>query len=313
MEERAKVIERYEAALAALVERLQEDYYVLAAVLYGSLARGDAWERSDIDLMIILRDGQERENRMMWIVEDDINISAEVVSRSRYKHILDGALQGSITHSVRSQSKLLFSKDASIEAWLKESSRVAEHDRAYQLLRAAAFVPYPIEKAQKWFYAKRDLDYTFLWILFAVSSLVGVEVVLNGDAPGREALDQAIKFNPEFFGAVYTGLIHGPKTEEAIERALQRIDAYVEERGKQMFKPVLDFLAEAEGPVSASELDAHFRKKTKVDSLILAYEWLARKGWIQKLSSSVLLTRKSQVLLEEAAYYFDREDVSEWE
>ena len=46
----AQVQERYQAALGQLVSRLEEDYYVLAAVLYGSLARGEPWERSDIDL-----------------------------------------------------------------------------------------------------------------------------------------------------------------------------------------------------------------------------------------------------------------------
>jgi predicted nucleotidyltransferase len=60
MQVQAEVQERYMAALERLAARLEEDYYVLAAVVYGSVARGEAWERSDIDMMIILRDGQER-------------------------------------------------------------------------------------------------------------------------------------------------------------------------------------------------------------------------------------------------------------
>ena len=63
MQSYSNIIDRYSAALDRVVEQLQADYYVLAAVLYGSLARGDAWERSYIDLMIVLRDGQERESR----------------------------------------------------------------------------------------------------------------------------------------------------------------------------------------------------------------------------------------------------------
>lgn len=56
MQSQIEVQGRYQAALDALVARLKQDRYVLAAVLYGSLARGEAWERSDIDLTIILRD-----------------------------------------------------------------------------------------------------------------------------------------------------------------------------------------------------------------------------------------------------------------
>ena len=47
-----KVRERYLVALDALVAKLEQDYCVLAAVLYGSLARGEAWEKSDIDIAL---------------------------------------------------------------------------------------------------------------------------------------------------------------------------------------------------------------------------------------------------------------------
>jgi len=55
MQPQPQVVERYMAALDRLVDRLQDDFYVLAAVLYGPLARGEAWERSDIDLVVVTR------------------------------------------------------------------------------------------------------------------------------------------------------------------------------------------------------------------------------------------------------------------
>jgi hypothetical protein len=119
-----EVQDRYRAALGSLVAKLKQDYYVLAAVLYGSLARGDAWERSDIDLTIIQRDGLQRGSRCLWLVEDGINISASVVPRNRFKRAMEGALQGSFDHSVRSQSEVLFSKDESIAAWFEETDRI---------------------------------------------------------------------------------------------------------------------------------------------------------------------------------------------
>jgi predicted nucleotidyltransferase len=313
MQTQVQVQERYQAALAQLISKLEEDYYVLAAVLYGSLARGEAWERSDIDLFIILRDGQERETRHVWIVEDDINIAADVMSRNQYKRALEGSLQGSWLHSIRSQSKLLFCKDESIAAWLKESDRVGAHDQELQLLRTAAEVPWTLDKATKWFYIKRDLNYALVWILHTVNTLARLEVLLNGAAPGREALDQALKYNPAFFESVYTGLINGPKTEETIGAALERIDTYLAERASRIYKPVLDYLAQANGLCTAAELSAYFKKKVQVDELGGVYEWLARKGMIQKLSSPIHLTRKSQVTLDEPAYYYDAVNLSDWE
>ena len=308
----ADVQMRYQNALNAFTARIAKDYYILAAVLYGSLARGEAWERSDIDLFIILRDGVERGVRThVWLVEDGINIFADVIPRSRLKQMLEGALQGSIGHSIQSQCKVLFSKDDSIRAWFEESDRIGDRDKPFQLLSAVSQVPYPMEKAQKWFYAKHDLNYSFLWILYAVNSLARVEVILNGEAPGREALDQALGYNPDFFGTVYIDLINGPKTEATIERALLLIDTYLEDRAELLFQPVLEYLAEAGGARTAIELDTYFRKKVQHTNLGGVYDWLAQKGIILKVSSPVRLTRKSKATVDEPAYYYDG-DGSGW-
>jgi predicted nucleotidyltransferase len=312
MQPQEDVQQRFEAALDVLVEKLKQDYYVLAAVVYGSVARGEAWEKSDIDLTIIQRDKLERESRYFWLAEDGVNISAYVVSRSRFRRMMDGALQGSFAHAVRSHAKLLFSKDESITAWLEETDRIGTRDQEFQLLRVASLVPPLLDKAEKWFYVKDDLHYSFVWIMYAVNELARVEVVLNGRAPGREVIHQALKYNPSFFKVVYTDLIDGPKDRQAIQQALALFDAYLEERADRLFKPVLDYLAEADGMRTALELDAHFRKKVQGESLFWSYEWLARKGIIAKVAAPVRLTKKSQVTLEEPAYYYDG-DVCDWE
>jgi predicted nucleotidyltransferase len=141
MEARADVRLRYRDALEALVADLEQDYYVLAALVYGSVARGEAWERSDLDLTIVMRDGLERLAQFRWLDKDGINISANVVPRSQFKRMLDGALQGSIWHSIRSHAKLLFSKDESITAWFAETSRIGARDQGFQAMRVAANVP----------------------------------------------------------------------------------------------------------------------------------------------------------------------------
>jgi hypothetical protein len=305
MEARADVQQRYQDALEALAADLEQDYYVLAALVYGSVARGEAWERSDVDLEIVMRDGLERLAPFRWLDVDGINISANVVPRSQFKRAMDGALQGSIGHAIRSHAKLLFSKDESIAAWIGESSRIGARDQGFQLMRVAAEVIPTLDKAEKWFYVKDDMHYSFVWIMYVVNQLARVEVVLNGEAPGREVIHQALKYNPAFFHAVYTDLIDGPKDREALQSALDMINAYLEERAETLFGPVLDYLAQAEGMRTASELDAHFRKKVQSCGL-------ARKEIVEKVASPVRLTRKSQVTLEEPAYFYDG-DPSEWE
>lgn len=313
METQEATIRRYQIALDALAARLQQDYYVLAAVLYGSLARGEPWEKSDIDLMIVLRDDpQNRAPQHVWLNADGINVSAEVFTRNTFKRALEGALQGSVLHSIHSQFRLLFTKDESISEWMNESARIGERDRPFQLLRTTADVLYPLEKATKWLVAKRDLHYSFLWIMHTVNALARVEVVLGGEAPGREALDQAIKLNPTFFQTVYLDLIDGPKTEPIIASALKQIDDYLVERADVLFAPVLAYLAAEDSPRTATDLNTHLAKKVQAHDLGFAYDWLVDHGLIERLASPLHLTRKSQVTVEEPAYYYDR-GPGDWE
>jgi hypothetical protein len=310
MQSQAEVQERYWAALNALVDKLKRDRYVLAAALCGSLVRGEAWERSDIDLFIIQQDKLGRETRSCWLTEDGVNIWTEILPRSHFKRMMEGALQGSIGHSIHSQSKLLFCKDESIEAWFNETGRIGGRDQEYQLLYQMSGLPWVLDKAEKWFYVKNDLLYSFLWLMFVVNNLARLEVVLNGEAPHREAIQQALRYNPAFFNAVYTDLINGPKDAPAIQHALDRVNAYLAERAERLCKPILDYLGEAEGIRAISDLEAYFRKKGLRGDLLGICEWLVRLGLIERVAAPLRLTRKSQVTLEEPAYYYDGEDLT---
>jgi hypothetical protein len=312
METREQTQQRFQAALEGLTAQLKEDYYVLAAIVYGSVARGEAWEKSDLDLTIVLRDGQERATGHRWLDYRGINVSAEITSRSKLKRTMDGALQGSISHAIRSHARLLFCKDESIAAWYNESNRIGAHDRAIQLLRVVSSVIPTLDKAEKWLYVKDDPHYSLVWTLYTVNALARVEVVLNGEAPEREVIHQALRYNPEVFRTVYIDLIEGPKDAPALQHALEQIDDYLVQRAETLFAPVLEYLAEAQDARTASELSAYFRKRAQTTGLFFAYEWLARKGIVQRVSSPVRLTRKSQIELDEPAYYYDG-DGSDWE
>jgi hypothetical protein len=313
MQSQAAVQERYWAAVNALVDKLKQDRYVLAAILFGSLARGEAWERSDVDLIIILRDGLEREARSRWLTEDGIAIWTEVMTRNRYKRMTQGALQGSQQHSVQSLSKLLFSRDESIAAWFNETGRIGGRDQELQLLNQMAQLPWSLDKAEKWFYVRRDLHYCFMWLMFVVNNLARIEVVLNGEAPEREVIHQALGYNPAFFNAIYTDLIEGSKDELSLQRALDLIDAYLSERAERLCKPLLDYLAEAEGERAISEIETYMGKKGIRGDVLGVCEWLVRKGIIEKVAASLQLTHKSQVTLQEPAFYYDSSDISDWE
>ena len=90
-----------------------------------------------------------------------------------------------------------------------------------------------------------------------------------------------------------------------MRQAIDAVAAYIDEKVDVLFGPVLEFLHEAGGVRTTSEIDFYFRDQVQDSTLSNVYEWLADRGVIRKVPAPVRLTRKSQVALDEAAYYYD--------
>ena len=298
---------RYQNALSGLVEQLRLDRTVLAAILCGSLANDEVWEKSDIDLLLVCSEDL-KEGKHLDLVADGIVVHAILQPRLKFKALMQRSLGSSFFHSMLSKSTLLYSLDDSIAELYENIHLQGARDREIQLLQFATTALPTLTKAQKWYRVKSDLHYSFLWIMKTIEALAKIEVVQHGEIVGREVVLQALAHNPAVFGQLYCELIEQPKTPEAIAAALAAIDAYLH-KNLNIFQPILDFLREANGPRSSTEIDHYFQKQMGVESATAACEWLADSGVIERLSSPTRLTPKSRVDVEEAAYYYGEESV----
>lgn len=302
-----EIQKRYEKALTAIVEKLEQERAVLAAIVFGSLSYDEVWEKSDIDMWVIMEDGQKRHS--VTLVENDINIHAQLVPRSTFKREIEGKLTGGWLDFSFAKSTLLFTKDDAIKAWYKDIDRVGTHDQTFQLMRNAAFSIPMLNKAEKYFHLKADYAYSFWWLMQVIRGLAAIEVILQNEAPAREVIHQALKFNPEFFSAVYTDLVHQPKTKKSMQHALDLVNGYLEDKAMDLFRPVLDYLTEAGEVRALSEINEYFHKKIQGGGLEEALEWLVQKEIVEKMAIPIHLTEKSRIEVEEPAYYYDEDAV----
>lgn len=294
----------YNEALDSFLAKVKQDRQIIAVILYGSLAYDKVWEKSDIDIMLVARD-EKRPEKSFCLVENGINIHATLTPRSKFKAGLEKSLGGSFFHSSFSKSTLLYTTDETIRDYYADAQHMGGRDREMQLLQNAQSVIYSLTKAEKWFHAKKDVTYSFLYIMYCLNSLAAIEVTLHEEIATREVIHQALKHNPDFFNALYFDLIHAKKEEAIIAKALAQINDYLDEKVYLLFKPILMYLEQEGGTRSTTELDAYFKKQAQVVTLSMTYEWLADKGIIQKVPSPVRLHEKSLIELEEAAYYYD--------
>src|SRR5882724_4370481 len=135
-------VARFEAALRLLIERIAEDRYVLAVVLVGSLSTETIWQRESLGLWIIEADGVTRrlpsdgkdERIFRILVENGINIHAEVIPRSRFKQMVEGASRTAFSCNFFAERRIVASKDPSIAGWFEKANRLATKDQERELL-----------------------------------------------------------------------------------------------------------------------------------------------------------------------------------
>ena len=305
--------QQYHEAVETLVEKVKKDLYILAVIVGGSFSYAQVWEKSDLDVDIIGRDGIRPTLDFFALVENGVNIHASLSPRNAFKQRIESAQQGSFMHSYFSHSTLLFSRDASIREWYDKNANrhgIGERDKQLQLLNVVASTLPNLVYAEKQFYVNRDVITCFLTLLNVVQGLARIEVLLNDEIPAREVIQPALRYNPDFFTRVYTELINSEKNEAVIQETLDAVNAYLDER-QFIFQPILDYLREQNAPRSNTEINAHFKAGFDEGSLELVCQWLAWKGMLRQIAVPMKLTVKSQVSVEEPAYYYDAQPVGE--
>ncbi len=295
--------ERFTRALDALVKRLETDRAILATLLCGSMAHDTVWARSDIDLVLVTIDDKLVEAGSMALDADGVNVHASLIPRARFKRLADGAMTNSFMHSLLSKGRLLYSHDESIAPLLDRMRTLGDRDTGILMLGAATEALSCLYKAHKWFLTRGDYNYSALWILAAATPLARIEVMRHGELADREVLPRALQIDPEFFSVVYTGMLNGTKSREAVRAALDAADAWLAARTPTFSAAVVTWLAEVGEARSCTEIDAHFTRTMGVAHVSATCEYLADQAIIGRASVTTRLTRKSSVDVQELAFF----------
>jgi hypothetical protein len=276
---------------------------VLAAILCGSLSHDTVWAKSDIDLILVTIDDRKTGNGHLSLYADGINVHALLVPRTDFRKMAEGSLHNSFMHSLLAKGRVLYTHDSTIADLCSRLQSIGERDTQLQLLAAASHALPSIYKAHKWFVTRQDLDYTALWILYAATPLAKVEILEARQLADREVLPQAMKLNPEFFGTIYTSLLNTKKTTRNVQAALAAVDDYLSARATRVFAPVIEHLQEAGEARSATEIEDHFRRNFGIECITDVCEYLSDQGLIGKAPLAARLTKKSNVDVDELAFF----------
>jgi len=187
-----------------------------------------------------------------------------------------------------------------------------KRDVELQILNIVAMVIGDLEKAEKFLYLKNDVAQSYLFITRLLDHLAQVEVLLNGEIPGREVIEQAMKYNPELFNAIFTDVIIEKTNTEKMSKLLSRIRTYLEVRTEIIFRPIIDYFRTQKEVRTISDLTIYLNKmmpNSWWEIASLAYcQWLMEQGYLDRFAQPVNLTSKSYIQANEIAYIFVRDD-----
>jgi uncharacterized protein len=312
--EDAAEVARFKTALNQFIDRVAEDRYILAVVLIRSLSTETIWARETLGLWIIEADGVSRrlpsdgENERIFriLVENGINIHAEVIPRARFKKMVEGITRTAFSCNFFAHRQIVYSKDPSIESWFKKANAVAIKDQERELLVFSTWTIDEHRRARKRLDIKQDLELAAQGILSAAHSIAHTEIIRRGQICEQDVIYRAMDGEPDLFQTIYIDVLSKRKNRRVLSTALDAIDGYIEEHYQAHLKPLLEFLKKHNRVIPLSEISDHFAfSQMHPGHLEAACEWLERKGLLQKVSAPFKLTKRSVERVEEPAYFLD--------
>ena len=292
--------EQHMQALNNLTERLKKDPNVVALLVYGSLAYGDVWKRSDIDAEIIVRDGTVY-NKTGWryYIQDGVEISISGINEeSNFKRYLQRVRNG-FDHGIYGKSRLVFSKDEALFQMFEDTRKIGEDDAPRAFCSFMGWVIGMMHKAEKYVTVYDNPLYAQRFLQLCAPNIASMEMIRHRENPTRESVLQAMELNPELMHEVFTIPSTMAMTSDDVQRTLKIMDDYIMEHVEWWSRHILRFLSD--GQVKTV---SHIVKQCGDAPL----EYMVEKGIIEQTTEPHRLFKKSSLTLDEAAYFYIKED-----
>lgn len=294
----AQLKKKFNDAVDSFVSKMKGDPNVIAVIVCGSVAYDMVWEKSDIDMTLVVRD-QNLKNYSYSIIENDILINVGITTRSFFRRYMEKDIGGSGSQAYFAKGKIVYTTDESLYEFFEDIKIMGSDDIALSAFFMGCQLVGIYEKCQKWLTVREDPLYTQYYVLIAAEIIANMELCLAGEPASRESIQKAQALNPELINTFYQDAMSHHLSREELEAAIDKIDKYLESKLDILKKPVIEFMSDNE--IKTTTLIAkHFHN----DSHFLhnMFDYLADKGIIERVSQTIRITPKSKLAVEEMGY-----------
>lgn len=294
--------EKHLQALNNFTGQVKDDPNVIALLLSGSLSYGTVWEKSDIDLTMIVRDGSISSSMNYCVDEDGIEMHIYVMEVSKFKSKMQKLRGGEYPHSYFGKGTIVFSKDESLAMFFEDARKVGMDDAVMSFIMMIEYLIVEMYRAEKWVTVFHDPLYSQRFLQRCCPIAADMILLLNGEEPTRESILRAAELNPELMREVYTVPSTAAMSEDDVRHTLRALDDFLMENVKTWSKPILKFLSDGEVK-KVSECNKHFG----MENLVVPLAYLASKGIVERVTLPSRVFKHSKLTIEEVAYFYIKE------
>jgi len=291
---------RFEKALTSFVDKIKNDSNILSVILYGSLANDTVWEKSDMDVYVLVRDAK-LVTRSYCVDEDGIIINVNLQTEFDFKRSIERSLTGGLMSSFYSKARVVYSKDDSMKDFLKDFQKMGEDDKALSFFQDTTWLIGIMEKIEKWLVVKDDPLYAQFWALKAVEFYANMLLTLDNKPSSRESVLKVMEYAPEKIKDLYEKPMLGFMTSEEVFEVLNFYKKFLEDNLEMIKKPVIDYMSDGEVR-TATNLVKHFRMDSH--SIYHVFDFLEEMGIVVRVTENTRITPKSKSTVEEVAFMY---------
>lgn len=305
-------LSEFRETLDLFLERIEEDDKILAAVLVGSLTEETIWSRESIHLWLIESDGVTKRLRydgnderiFRTFYEEGINLHVELIPRSRFKQMVEGASRTAFSCNYFAKREMIFCREPSIKKWFDQANIHATKDQEKERLAVTTWIIWGTKHLRNRLEFNRDLNQARTDLLWIAHSVAAYEVVNAGEVYEEECIQRGLESNPELLNKIYLENLAKKPTKKFLKECLQGVLDFLDSIVAESLEPILHFLRKQKRTVAFSEICDQFAYSQLYPwHLESACDWLEEHGALEKVSAPFKMTKKSRTSVEEPAYF----------
>lgn len=277
---------QFNKALDSIIGKFKDEKKCLAGFLIGSMSHDLIWEWSDLEILLIFDDSYQGSSSY-HLLEYDIQIILNIRTRSAFREYLASTNVSDYWFCALSKSTFLFCKDITLKEYFEDIFYVGERDREIEMLLGFSNAVYYLNKAEKSFSVKRNIDHALFFIPQIAESIAWLEVAKHRSIPEREIIAQAREMNSEIFNKIYDVLFYQEVTAQLINQILESCHNYLKENTMEVYRPIIAYLKE-HGTLK------EFSLKTRGHGFGINYNWLYRLGIVDRYIEPVKINNQEE-------------------